>query len=101
MAANTKVSEVTNDEIIDFLNEDPADPQVSNRLESIKPVARGYMRSYTGLNDEEIDEHAEFVHAYKLIIEDFYDNRSATVSNSAINKTLDTILSLNSKNNIG
>jgi hypothetical protein len=41
------------------------------------------------------------VHAYKLIIEDFYDNRSATVTNSAINKTLDTILSLHSKNNIG
>lgn len=96
-----KISEVSDDYIINYLREDPTDTEVSAALGPMKTAALEYLAAYTGLDQEGLDGFEDLTFAYLIIIGDLYDNRATTVSSSVRNKTLDTILSLHSKNNIG
>ena len=47
---------------------------------SVMSAARGYMKTYTGLDGEQIDSHPEAIHAFYCLCSDMYDNRSAQIS---------------------
>ena len=96
-----KISEVTTANIIEYIRENPSDPEVSAALEPMKAAAKEYLKSYTGLTAEELDEHEDLTIAYLILVGDMYDNRTTVVSSGAENKTLATILSLYSKHNVG
>ena len=96
-----KISEVSDEYITNYLREDPTDPEFTAALGPMKTAALEYLAAYTGLDQEGLDEFGDLTFAYLILIGDLYDNRATTVSSSVSNKTLDTILSLHSKNNIG
>lgn len=93
MAFNSKVSEVTREELLAFCRIDDPDDDDTAHIERAMPIVRAFIRSYTGLEDDEIDEHEDITWAYMVLVRDNYDNRSLQ-ENTAVkmNRTVSIIL---------
>ncbi len=90
-----KVSEITEKELIDYIRPDDYEEGEFDRILS---AVKGFIRSYTGLDDEAIDLHEEFYIAVMILAADMYDNGSLYVDSANLNKTVETILGMHSVN---
>ena len=90
---SAKVSEVTLAELAAFCRIDDLDEQDTQHITRATSLVRAGRRSYTGLTDEEIDEHEDITWAYMVLVRDNYDNRSLQ-ENAAVktNRTVSVIL---------
>ena len=91
-----KISELTEEYIAEYLRADPDGED--NTFKAIKAAAIEYIKSYTGLKDEELDEHEDLTIAALVLCSDMYDNRQMTVQNDKENPTVKQILSFHSVN---
>ena len=91
-----KISEITNTEITQYLRLDEG--ETLSDLEAVRRVAVEYMKSYTGMNEKEINSHEEFYPVFMVLVQDMYDNRSLYVNNANVNKVVDSILGMHRKN---
>lgn len=91
-----KVSEITVEDVANYARiDDFNDIEIKNILES----AKAYVRSYTGLTDEEIDTHDDFYIAVMALCQDMYDNRSMYSDyKSSVNKVVESILGMHCVN---
>lgn len=91
-----KVSEITVEDVARYARIDDFDEiEVGNILDA----AKAYVRSYTGLTDDEIDTHDDFYIAVLALCQDMYDNRSMYVDyKSNVNKVVDSILGMHCTN---
>ena len=92
-----KISEITTETIAEHLRVDETDDPM---IQVIKDAAVEYVRSYTGLTDEELDAHEDLTLAVLILASDMYDNRAATVKEANSTKTLEGILGMHSKNQL-
>jgi hypothetical protein len=67
-------------------------------LDTLFVVARAFIRSYTGLDDDGVDQHEDMVIAVFILVQDMYDNRVLYVERSNLNKTVEMILNMHSVN---
>lgn len=67
-------------------------------LEAERVASVAYVKTYTGLTDEQMDEHEDLSIAVLCLISDMYDNRQMYVDKSNVNRVVDTILSMYSVN---
>ncbi len=95
-----KVSEITNKELADYLRLtfEYLEDEEKQELDVMLNVAKKYIKSYTGLKDEEIDDHEDFVIAVYVLVADMYDTRSMYVDKSNVNRVVETILAMHSVN---
>lgn len=91
-----KISEITNSEITQYLRLDES--ETPSDLEAMRKAAVEYMKSYTGMDEKELDAHEEFYPVFMVLVQDMYDNRSLYVSNANVNKVVDSILGMHRKN---
>ncbi len=96
----TKVSEITTKDIADFIRLGEVDNADEIQLQTFLTASQGYIRSYTGLNDKEIDELPEMVVVVYVLCQDMYDNRTMYVDSNNPNKVVQTILDMHTVNNI-
>lgn len=96
----TKVSEITIKDIADFIRLGEVDSADEIQLQTFLTASKGYIRSYTGLKDEEINELPEMVVAVYVLCQDMYDNRTLYVDSNNPNKVVQTILDMHTVNNI-
>lgn len=94
----TKVSEITTNDLADYLRIYELDEDETNTLNNLLNVATSYIMSYTGHTKEELDNYNDFVIAVFVLVQDMYDNRTLYVDTTNINKVVDTILSMHSVN---
>ena len=90
-----KVSEVTPADLAEFLR---LDEYQENEMQRILDSVKGYIRDYTGLTDEEIDTHADFLTALLVLCQDMYDHRSYSSETDAVNRVVDSILGMHARN---
>ena len=90
-----KVSEVTPADLAEFLR---LDEYQEDEMQRILDSAKGYIRDYTGLTDEEIDTHADFLTALLVLCQDMYDNRAMYVEKSNVNRVVESILNMHRGN---
>lgn len=90
-----KVSEVTPADLAEFLRLDECQ---EDEMQRILDSAKGYIRDYTGLTDEEIDTHADFLTALLVLCQDMYDNRAMYVEKSNVNRVVESILNMHRVN---
>ena len=83
-----KVSEITVQNVADFLRLDETD-QI---LVPMMTAAKQFIMDYTGLSEEELDEHEDFYIAFMVLVQDMYDNRSMYVEKVNVNHVVDSIL---------
>ena len=93
-----KVSEITVQDLADYCR--IAEPSTADNafLEQAIEAAKAYIRSYTGLNNDRIDEHEDFVIVVYVLVQDMYDNRSLYTDSKSLNNTVETILGMHSVN---
>lgn len=89
-----KITELTPEIIGEYVHIDPSDPLIP----SMTAAAVAFCRGYTGLTDEELDEHEDITIAVMTLISDMYDQRSMQVSTEDINWTAQSILSMHATN---
>lgn len=94
-----KVSEMTVQDIASYcrIAEPTADDEAF--LTQALTAAKAYIRSYTGLDSEKIDNHEDFVIVVYILVQDMYDNRAMYIDRHIVpNATVETILGLHSVN---
>jgi hypothetical protein len=88
------VSEIRINDLVEYLRLD----ETKVELFALLDAAKAFIKSYTGLDDTEIDKHEDFVIVIYILVEDMYDNRTLYVDKNNLNKVVDTILGMHSAN---
>ena len=85
-----KISEITAADIWRHIRESPEDMETEDNTEILvmKKAAVEFCKGYTGLTEEQLDEHED------ITIADMYDNRQLQVDKNVMNKTAETILGM-------
>ena len=104
----SKVSEITIDDVARYIR---VDDYEGRDIETYLNIAKNYISNYTGIpeidedeeDDEEVetlDSYADFIIVVYILCQDMYDNRAMYVDKSNINKTVQTILDMHTRNNL-
>lgn len=93
-----KVSEIQESDLQDYLKLEFNDPLIGIFLES----AKSYVKSYTGMTDEQMDSYDDIVAAIYVLVSDMYDNRMYAQKNTKVtiapNIVAKSILDMHSHN---
>lgn len=99
MSAITQVSDITAQDIADYLRIAELTQDDAAFINTTITVAKDYILKYTGIEDaEELDEYADMVIVVFVLCQDMYDNRAMYVDNSNLNKVVENILGLHQRN---
>lgn len=92
----TKVSEITYQDIADYirLGEITADDQ--NTINNLINISKSFIKNYTGIED--LDGYPDFVIVVFILCQDMWDNRALYVDNINLNKVVETILGMHQVN---
>lgn len=93
-----KVSDITVNDIVEYCRISEPSTADNAFLEQAIEAAKAYIRSYTGLDNDRIDEHEDFVIVVYVLVQDMYDNRSLYTESKSLNNTVETILGMHSVN---
>ncbi len=93
-----KVSEVTSTDLAEFLRVGEVTESEEGFLDTIIGAAKSYMRKYTGLTAEQLDESSDLVIALLVLCQDMYDNRALYVDSANVNLAVQSILDMHSVN---
>lgn len=94
----TKISEIEVNNIKDYLRITEISENEENYLSTILNISKDYIKNYTGLKDEELDRYSDLVAVVYILCQDLYDNRSLYIDNKNVNKVVETILGMHSRN---
>lgn len=97
----SKVSEITIENVADYIRVDYEDSNIETYLN----IAKNYISSYTGIpitseDGESLDDFPDFVIVVYILCQDMHDNRTLYVDKSNINRTVQTILDMHTRNNL-
>lgn len=99
MNAITKVSEITAQDIAEYLRIAELTEDDENFINSTISVAIDYILKYTGIEDAEtLDNYNDMVIVVFVLCQDMFDNRAMYVDNSNLNRVVDNILGLHQRN---
>jgi hypothetical protein len=92
----TKVSEITNEDVADYIRLSEVTEDDQNTLNTLINVSKTFISKYTGQTD--LDNYPDFVIVVFILCQDMWDNRTLYVDNSNLNKVVETILGMHSIN---
>ena len=95
----SKVSEITIKDVTEYIRDDVEGDKIATYLN----IAKNYISSYTGIpitseEGESLDDFPDFVIVVYILCQDMHDNRAMYVDKSNINKVVQTILDMHSRN---
>ena len=90
-----KVSKIDEGMVAEYLRLDEYEDE---QITPLLVAAKDYIRSYTGLDDEEINKHEDFYIVVMILCQDMYDNRCMYVEKNNQNKVVQTILGMHCVN---
>ena len=96
----SKVSEITIKDVADYIRVDE-----DSNIETYLNIAKNYISSYTGIpvtseDGESLDDFPDFIIVVYILCQDMYDNRALYVDKSNVNKVVQTILDMHTRNNL-
>ena len=91
-----KESEITVNDLADYLRIYELDEDETALLNNLLNVAKNYIKSYTGQDD--LDKYNDFVIVALVLVQDMYDNRTLCVDTTNLNSVVETILGMHSVN---
>lgn len=94
----TKVSEITAQDVADYLRLPEVTQSDINTLNTLLTVAKVYIGEYTGRTIQELDDYKDIIIVVLILCQDMWDNRTLYVDSSNSNKVVESILGLHSVN---
>lgn len=98
MSEISKVSDITYQDIADYLRLTELSPSDINTLSALLNVAKTYIIQYTGRTNEELDNYQDFVIVVFVLCQDMWDNRTMYVDNQNLNNVVESILNMHAVN---
>ena len=93
------ISEVTTQDLIDYLRIDDATEIEESEIERMKQSSVSFIIGYTGLSETELDDFEDLTQALFVLVADMFDNRNMQSDKSVnVNKMVDRILGMHSVN---
>ena len=92
------VSDITYEDIANYLRLSELSQEDQNTLNTLLNISIAYIMGYTGLTNEELDEHQDFIIVVFVLCQDMWDNRTLYVDNSNLNNVVSGILDMHSVN---
>ena len=93
-----KVSTITADDIANYIRLQEVDEADKKLLTALITIAKKFITENTGVKD--LDEYDDFLIVVFILCQDMYDNRTLYVDKTNLNKVVETILGMHSRNNI-
>lgn len=97
----TKVSDITYQDVADYIRLDEIDDADINTLDTLIGIAKAYIMKYTGRTEGELDDSQDFVIVVLILCQDMWDNRALYIESGKSptpNNTVESILGLHSVN---
>lgn len=99
-----KVSDITVENIANYIRlNDYEDEELATYLN----IAKNYISNYTSIpieskeeGAETLDTYSDFIIVVYILCQDMYDNRAMYVDSTNINKVVQTILDMHTRNNL-
>ena len=102
-----KVSQITVENIANYIRLSEVSNEEKQELSTYLKIAKNYISNYTGIPETSEEAHAETLDTYSdfiivvyILCQDLYDNRSMYVDSTNINKVVQTILDMHTRNNL-
>ena len=92
----TNVSDITYQDIAEYIRLDEVTADDQNTLNNLLNISKSFIRNYTGLLD--LDGYPDFIIVVFILCQDMWDNRTLYVDNSNLNKVVETILGMHQVN---
>lgn len=90
----TKISEITINDLVDYLRIPELYDSEIQLLTTIKAAAINYIVGVTALTVEQLDNYPDLTLALYILAQDMYDNRTIYVDKANISDTVSTILNM-------
>lgn len=94
----SKVSDITYQDVADYLRLVEIDNNEMNTLNTLINVSKLFISNYTGRSIEELDNYRDFVIVVLILCQDMWDNRTLYVDSKNLNRVIESILGLHSVN---
>lgn len=94
----SKVSEITYQDVADYIRLYEVTQNDQNTLKTLISVAKQYIMQYTGQSEEGLDNFQDFVIVVFVLCQDMWDNRTMYVDNTNLNHVVESILGLHQVN---
>jgi len=94
----SKVSEITVQDLAEYIHLIEVDQNDQNTLNTLFTVSKNFIMSYTGRKEDELDNFPDFVIVVFVLVQDMWDNRTLYVDKTNLNHVVETILGLHSVN---
>nr|DAG81654.1 MAG TPA: head tail connector [Caudoviricetes sp.] len=91
-----KVSEITVQDIADYLRLSEPSKEDENFLEKCLEIAKSFIKNYTGVDD--LDGKTEFVICVYVLCQSMYDDRVLIVEKDTLNPMIKAILDMHNRN---
>lgn len=92
------VSQITAQDVADYLRISEVTQDDTNTLNTLLTVAKAYICQYTGQTLENLDNLSDIIIVVFILCQDMWDNRALYVDSSNVNKVVESILGLHSVN---
>lgn len=93
-----KVSDITYQDVAEYLRLYEIGNDDINTLNTLINVAKTFASNYTGRTIEELDNYKDFVIVVFVLCQDMWDNRTMYVDSTNLNNVVQAILGLHSVN---
>lgn len=93
-----KVSDISYQDLADYLRLSEIDNDDINTLNNLLKVSKTFISNYTGRTTEELDNYQDFVIVVLVLCQDMWDNRTMYVESKNLNNVVEIILGMHSVN---
>ena len=95
----TKVSEITYQDVADYIRLDELDENDINTLNNLINISKTFIKNYTGFSSvEDLDNYEDFIIVVFILCQDMWDNRTLYIDKNNLNKVVECILGMHSIN---
>ena len=93
-----KVSTITIKDIADYIRLTEVSKEDESLLQNLLNIAKAFIKENTGVQN--LDDYDDFSIVVFILCQDMHDNRTLYVDKTNLNKVVETILGMHSRNNI-
>ncbi len=94
----TKVSDITYQDIADYIRLSEVSQDDENTLNTLLNVSLDFISNYTGKAADELDNYQDFIIVVFILCQSMWDDRTLYVDKTNLNKVVETILGMHSEN---
>ena len=94
----TKISDITYQDIADYIRLSTVSQDEQNYLTTLINISKDYISKYTGIDEGNLDNYQDLIIVVFVLCQDMYDTRSMYVDKTNLNKVVDTILGMHQNN---